>query len=91
MPESGLWEAQLIPSLRQHLVHVVDLSTLRGLVSVPSFHAATAVLYMAAGRPPGRLRWPVIEVNTLMLLATPVEGTHYLTDMLAGAVVAGVA
>jgi hypothetical protein len=26
-----------------------------------------------------------------MLLATPVEGTHYLADMVAGAAVAGVA
>ena len=91
MPESALWEAQLIPALRQHQVHLVDLGRLRGLVSVPSFHAAAAVLYMGAARPLARLRWPVVAVNTLMLLATPVEGTHYLADLIAGGMVAGVA
>lgn len=91
MPESALWQPVLIPPLRQHLVHVVDLAVLRGLVSVPSFHAAAALLYIAAAWPVARLRWPVLGVNAAMLLATPVEGTHYLTDMLAGAVVAAVA
>lgn len=91
MPDSALWQPTLIPPLREHLVHTVDLALLRGLVSVPSFHTAAAVLYSVAAWPVARLRWPVLAVNAAMLLATPVEGTHYLTDMLAGAVVAAAA
>jgi len=91
MPASALWQPVLIPPLRQHLLHTVDLGQLRGLVSAPSFHTAAAVLYIAAAWPMPRLRWPVLAMNAAMLLATPVEGTHYLTDMLAGAAVAGVA
>jgi len=34
---------------------------------------------------------PIIVLNILMLLATPVEGTHYLADLLAGALVASIA
>ena len=46
------------------------------------------MLYIACAWPYRRLRWPVFAVNAAMLLSTPVEGTHYLADMLAGAAVA---
>ncbi len=91
MPVSGLWQPELIPPLREHQVHLVDVGLLRGLVSIPSYHTAAGVLFVAAAWPEPRLRWPVLAVNAAMLLATPVEGTHYLVDMLAGAGVAGIA
>jgi membrane-associated phospholipid phosphatase len=88
MPESALYQRVLIPALRDHAVHTVPLMALRGLVGAPSFHTVSALLYVAAAWPIARLRWPVLVLNAAMLLATPVEGTHYLTDMLAGALVA---
>ena len=91
MPQSALWEADLIPLLRAQMLHRIDLGELRGLVSAPSFHTASAVVYIAAAWPIARLRWPVLALNLAMLLATPVEGTHYLADMIAGVVVAGAA
>ena len=91
MPASALYEADLIPLLRNQSLRDVDLGALRGLVSVPSFHTASGVVYIAAAWPMARLRWPVVVLTMAMLLATPVEGTHYLADMLAGAAVALVA
>ena len=91
MPDSALWQPELIPALRDHLVHRIDLGSLRGLVSAPSFHTAAAILYIRAAWPVRGLRWPLLLLNAVMLLATPVEGTHYLTDMLLGALVAAVA
>ena len=91
VPESALYEADLLPMLRLGNGYVVDLGALRGLVSVPSFHTASGVVYIATAWPMARLRWPVLALTSAMLLATPVEGTHYLTDMLAGAAVAIVA
>lgn len=88
MPESELWQPGLIPALRAHGVHVVDLAHLRGIVSAPSFHTAAAVLYIVAAWRIRGLRWPVIALNAAMLLSTPVEGTHYLIDMILGAAVA---
>ncbi len=88
MPTSALYQAHIIPLLRDRSLHRIDLADLRGLVCVPSFHAACAVLYTLAAWPIVRLRWPVTAVNAAMLLATPVEGTHYLADMIAGAAVA---
>lgn len=91
LPESEEWQATLIPALRAHQVHYVDLAQLRGLVSAPSFHTVAAVLYIHAAWPHRELRAPLVAVNAAMLLSTPVEGTHYLIDMILGAAVAIVA
>ena len=91
MPESNLWQPQLIPALRDHALRDVDLGQLRGLVSAPSFHSAAAVIYIAGAWPMRRLRWWAVGINAAMLLSTPVEGTHYLIDMVMGAGVAGFA
>lgn len=88
MPTSALYQEQLIPALRSHRVSVIDLGSLRGLVCAPSFHAVSGVLYMIAAWPIRRLRWVLIPVNVAMLLSTPVEGTHYLVDIIVGMVVA---
>ena len=88
LPESGLYEADLFPPLRDHVLRDVDLGALRGLVSAPSFHTVSAVLYIAAGWKIAGLRWTIVALNAAMLLSTPIEGTHYLADMLAGAGVA---
>ncbi|MFW2853037.1 phosphatase PAP2 family protein [Sphingomonas sp. TX0543] len=91
LPESEEWQAALIPALRAHQMHYVDLGQLRGLVSAPSFHTVAAVLYIRAAWPHRELRAPLLGLNAAMLIATPVEGTHYLIDMILGAVVAIVA
>lgn len=88
MPLSELWQPDLIPALRLGEVHVVDLGQLRGLVSAPSFHAASATLYIATAWRCGPLRWLLIAITSAMVLSTPVEGTHYLIDMILGAGVA---
>lgn len=88
MPQSALYQAQIIPLLRHHGVHSVAVTSLHGLVCAPSFHTVSAVLYILAAWPIRKLRWPLLALNLMMLLATPVEGTHYLTDMIVGALVA---
>jgi hypothetical protein len=91
MPTSALYQEQLIPVLRAHQMTDIDLGALRGLVCAPSFHAASAVVFIAAAWPIRRLRWVIVPVNLVMLAATPVEGTHYLSDIIAGGLVAVVA
>lgn len=88
MPTSALYQEQLIPALRAHQVTHIDLGALRGLVCAPSFHSAAAVIYIATAWRIPRLRWPIGLLNLAMLAATPVEGTHYLTDMIVGGLVA---
>ena len=59
-----------------------------GITPFPSFHTVMAVLFTLAFR--GR-RWlfPAFGLlNVLMLTAVPFQGDHYLTDMIAGALIA---
>lgn len=91
MPTSGVYQAELIPLLREHHFHLVDVGALRGLVGPPSFHACSAMLYMIAARNTGPLRAPLTLLNVAMLFAIPVEGTHYVTDLIGGIAVALVA
>jgi hypothetical protein len=88
MPTSALYQQQLITALRAHAMTDIDLGALRGLVCAPSFHTASAVVFSAAAWPVPSLRRVVVPINLAMLLATPVEGTHYLADMIIGALVA---
>lgn len=91
MPTSALYQSQLIPVLRDGSLHQVSLGALRGLVCAPSFHTTSATLFMLTAWPVRSLRWPMIAINCAMLLSIPVEGTHYLADMIGGVLVALVA
>lgn len=88
MPDSRLCQPQLIPELRLEKIRAIKMDELCGLVSAPSFHAAAAVLYFRSGFRAGWMKWPVLVLSTAMLAATPVEGTHYLIDVLIGMAVA---
>ena len=84
------YEAQLrdIVALRDGSLRHLELFHLAGIVSFPSFHVASAVLYMWA-------LWPVrgfaslsVAMNVLMIAATPVIGAHYMIDVIGGVAVA---
>lgn len=91
LPMEGLGQGHIIPLLRSHALKVVDLGALQGIVCAPSFHTVSAAVFIATAWPIPPLRRWLVPLNAAMLLATPVEGTHYLTDMLIGLAVAGLA
>jgi hypothetical protein len=72
-------------ALREGRMRMVDLSGAQGLVTFPSFHTVCAVLLLLAFRPVPYLRWASLVLNGLMLVAIPIEGSHYLVDVIAGA------
>jgi len=77
-----------LPLTRDGVLRHLNLMGLGGIVTFPSFHAASAVLYAWALWP---LRWwrPIIVlINGLMLAATPIDGGHYFVDLIAGVAVA---
>jgi membrane-associated phospholipid phosphatase len=85
-----VYAAQLrdIVALRDGSLRHLELFHLAGIVSFPSFHVASAVLYMWA-------LWPVrgfaslsIAMNVLMIAATPAIGAHYMIDVIGGILVA---
>jgi membrane-associated phospholipid phosphatase len=80
--------AQAYMDLRTHTMSSIDVATLTGIVSFPSYHATSAVLlaYFLRGI---RFVFPAaIVFNGVMVVAALPIGGHYLTDVLAGLVVA---
>jgi membrane-associated phospholipid phosphatase len=59
-----------------------------GIITFPSLHAALAVILIFALWPIAKLRWVILAVNSVMLVATPIDGSHYFIDVIAGFVVA---
>jgi hypothetical protein len=62
---------------------LVRFDQLEGLISFPSFHAATAFMVTWAFR--DRVRWmiPVAALNAGLVLATVLSGAHYMVDIFA--------
>ena len=54
------------------------------MITFPSLHAALALVFILAFAPVPLLRWIGAAVNILMIAATPVDGGHYVIDVLAG-------
>lgn len=77
-----------LPQVRNGSLRALSFRSLTGLVTFPSFHAASAVLYLWALWPVRGLGPLAAVVNVMMLLATPVVGGHYFIDIFAGIAVA---
>jgi hypothetical protein len=80
---SGMFHFEL---LRSGLMKTIDLSSIQGLISIPSYHTVMGILLCWAVRST-RLCPVAILVNSAMLLATPFVGGHYFLDLAAGATV----
>jgi PAP2 superfamily len=88
--DPGAYLAQLkdLPVVRDGSLRRLELLGLSGLVTFPSFHAASALLYTWAFWP---VRWfrPVVVIsNGAMLASTPIVGGHYFIDIFAGLAIA---
>ncbi|BAM92021.1 hypothetical protein S58_60450 [Bradyrhizobium oligotrophicum S58] len=88
--DSTNYAAQLrdIQALRDGSLRHLDLLKMAGIVSFPSFHTASAILYIWAVWPVRALRWATVALNSWMIAATPLIGAHYIVDIIGGAVVA---
>jgi membrane-associated phospholipid phosphatase len=80
-------------ALRNGRFDTFSLSTAEGIITFPSYHAglATVTLWSFWQRPRmGKLslRWPGCIVALLTIAATPVDGGHYLSDVIAGMLIA---
>jgi PAP2 superfamily protein len=95
-PAAGAWKYHAgleLPTLshfemlRAGRMREIPLDQWQGLVSIPSLHAAMAVLLVYAVR--GTALLPALSgLNAAMIAATPVDGSHYLVDVLAGVALA---
>jgi membrane-associated phospholipid phosphatase len=73
--------------LREGTLRLIDLRQVEGLISFPSFHTALSIIFVYVARR-GRLLLAVSAlVNAAVLVSTLTAGGHYLSDILAGALV----
>ena len=70
--------------LRAHAMKVISLDDIRGIVSFPSFHVASAVIITYFFRRMSFVSVLIALLNIGMGVAALVIGGHYLTDILAG-------
>jgi membrane-associated phospholipid phosphatase len=90
--DTSLYKAQLrdIVALRAGSLRHLEMFELTGIVSFPSFHAASAVLYMWALWPVRFVGGIAAALNLLMIAAAPVIGAHYMIDVFGGVALASI-
>jgi len=100
LPAAGAWKHYAVAGsfdlsslshfepLRDGSLREIALEKMQGLISIPSLHAAMAVLLVHAVRT-SRVVLPVFgALDLAMLASTPIAGGHYLVDVLAGVALA---
>jgi membrane-associated phospholipid phosphatase len=87
-PQAYLDQVRDLAPVRAGALRELDLFALAGIVTFPSFHAASAVLYAWALWPVRWIRPIAIVANVAMMASTPIDGGHYFVDLIAGAAVA---
>ncbi|WP_374405280.1 phosphatase PAP2 family protein [Pelagerythrobacter sp.] len=90
-PRTGAYHLDLLLSLRTDPRHVLDLDHLPGLVTFPSFHTAMGVVGIYCARGSWPLFTVMLAINLVMIASTPIFGSHYAVDVVAGALVSMVA
>lgn len=78
-------------AVRDGSCRTIDLLTLQGIITFPSYHAALAVIYGWGFWQSRAVRWPGLAFEALVIVSTPVEGGHYFVDVAAGALLAALA
>jgi membrane-associated phospholipid phosphatase len=92
-PLFGAFPWQFGPALvtmKQQGGAAINPDMIFAMVSMPSYHAASAALFTWAMWQT-KLRWGFVFLNIAMLIATIAIGIHYLADVLGGLGVAAIA
>lgn len=77
-----------LEALRSGAMRTIGLSNAQGIITFPSLHAAIAFLFLVSFWRVRWLRWPAVGLNLLMIAGTPIEGSHYFVDVIAGLAIA---
>jgi membrane-associated phospholipid phosphatase len=83
----GAYAKDLVALLAHGPGHISPTDA-KGLIGFPSFHAVMAMLVVWYGRHLSYVRWFALALNSIVLVATPIEGGHHVVDVLAGFAVA---
>ncbi len=90
-PTTGAYHLETLARLRTEAAPMLELHSLPGLTTFPSFHTAMGLVVIHCARGSRLLFVPMVLLNALMIASTPALGSHYFVDVLAGAGVAAAA
>jgi len=60
----------------------ISPSDLRGLIAFPSYHGVLALIVAWYGWHVRWLRWPLVLLNAVVIVASPIQGGHHMVDLL---------
>jgi PAP2 superfamily len=89
-PDAGVYHIPYLNALRSNEPCVLNFEELPGLVAMPSFHTACALLIMYCCRGIWVLHPVSILYSVVMIASTPVIGGHYFVDIIAGGLLVAV-
>jgi hypothetical protein len=81
--ESTIQQARFIADFqgaRNGAVRILEFGKMEGLVSMPSFHVAGAMMVTWAFRRHGWALVPLAAINAMLIVATFMSGAHYVID-----------
>ena len=81
---TGSYHMAAMQALRNDPYHVLDLQHLPGLVTFPSFHTAMGIVAIYCARGHSIIFALMVLINITMIASTPVFGSHYAIDIIAG-------
>ena len=87
-PRTGWDQVGHVLALRDGTMRTIPLHDLKGLVSFPSFHTSLAMIIVWAMLRTRYATAGFLALNLPLILATPTNGSHYLCDILGGAIIA---
>jgi len=87
-PVTGIDRADDFLAMHFGTMTTIPIVAAKGIVCFPSFHTACAVIAAFCAYPVRWLRWPILVWSLLLIAATPVDGGHYLIDVIVGFAIA---
>ncbi|UVI38164.1 phosphatase PAP2 family protein [Qipengyuania spongiae] len=77
----------VLEGIREGHLQALSMNSLSGLVTIPSFHAAGGTVLIWLWWRFRILRWPMVGLNAMMIVAAVPIGSHYVVDIVAGVLV----
>jgi len=87
-PQFGFAFLEQFHAVRDEMHFVFSLDKAQGILTFPSVHTATAIICAVSLWTIPWLRYPILVLNTGMVVSTLTHGGHYLVDVIAGAILA---
>ncbi len=87
-PVVDLAYKQVYFDIRNGLNTHLGLTDVHGLIAFPSYHVGLSIILILAFRGMRGWFWPIVALNLAVILSTPIDGGHHLSDGLGGIVLA---